>query len=167
MSSHISVGPPQRLSVPATFVAPRPLTGAELSILRSIADVLIPATGESPAATAEPEYDRFLGVALDARADGFDSVVEILADLTDATGADIDKALRALHANQPKKFQVLSAVITGAWLLAPAVRDRVGYPGQARRPARLEEAVDQISDGILDPVVARGFIFTETAEERR
>ncbi|MGI8610418.1 MAG: hypothetical protein ACR2MY_14550 [Candidatus Dormibacteria bacterium] len=138
-----------------------------MSTLRSIADVLIPAVGDNPAATAEPEFDRLLSVALDARADGFDSIVEILGDLKEATAPDIDQALRALHASDPKKFQVLSAVIAGAWLLVPAVRDRVGYPGQARRPARLEEAVDQISDGILDPVMARGYIFTETPEERR
>jgi len=51
-------------------------------------------------------------------------------------------------------------VIAGAWLLIPAVRERIGYPGQRRDPARLEEAADQISDGILDPVIARGPIYT-------
>jgi len=61
---------------------------------------------------------------------------------------------------QPRQFQALSAVVAGAWLLVPAVRARIGYPGQRRDPARLEEAADQISDGILDPVIARGAIYT-------
>jgi hypothetical protein len=71
--------------------------------------------------------------------------------------------LRALHADQPRQFQALSAVVAGAWLLVPAVRARIGYPGQRRDPARLEEAADQISDGILDPVLARGPIYTPDA----
>ncbi len=75
----------------------------------------------------------------------------------------IDQKLRALHAEQPEQFQALSAVVAGAWLLIPAVRARIGYPGQRRDPARLEEAADQISDGILDPVLDRGRIYTPDA----
>jgi len=45
------------------------------------------------------------------------------------------------------------------------VRARIGYPGQRRDPARFEEAVDQLSDGILDPVIARGPIYTPDGTE--
>ncbi len=77
----------------------------------------------------------------------------------------IDQALRGLHAEEPGQFQALSAVVAGAWLLTPTVRARIGYPGQRRDPARLEEAVDQISDGILAPVIARGPIYTSDGTE--
>jgi hypothetical protein len=162
MSTHTPAAAPLRLSVPPKFVAPRQLTAAEMGTMRSIADVLIPACGSNPAATAEPEFDRWLARAVDARADAFDAITAVLDQLHGAAPQQIDEGLRALHAEQPEVFQAVSTVIAGAWLMIPAVRARVGYPGQHRAPARLEEAVDQISDGILDPVLSRGPIFTPT-----
>jgi hypothetical protein len=153
-------GAPARLSVPQKFAAPRQLTAAEVSTLRVIADVLIPASGDNPAATAEPDLDSWLRRAVDARADAFDAITAVLAQLDGAAPDVTDQALRKLHAEQPMTFQALTAVIAGAWLLTPTVRERIGYPGQRRDPARFEEAADQISDGILDPVIARGPIYT-------
>ena len=160
MMSNVSGGTPARLSVPPKFAAPRPLTGAEISTLRAIADVLIPASGDNPAATSEPEFDAWLRRAVDARADAFDVITTVLAQLDGAAPDVIDQALRRLHAEQPVTFQALSAVVAGAWLLTPTVRERIGYPGQRRDPAHFEEAVDQLSDGILDPVMTRGPIYT-------
>lgn len=167
MTTNIPVGPPLRLSVPPRFVAPRQLTDAEVGTLRAIADVLIPASGNNPAATSEPAFDQWLARAVDARADAFDDITAVLAQLDGAAPDTIDQTLRALHADQPKLFQALSTVVAGAWLLVPAVRARIGYPGQRRDPARLEEAADQISDGILDPVIARGAIYTQPGRCRR
>jgi hypothetical protein len=155
MTASIPAGPPPRLSVPPKFVAPRQLTDAELGTLRAVADVLIPAAGDNPAATSEPDFDQWLARAADARADAFDGITAVLAQLDRTAPATIDHTLRALHADQPRQFQALSAVVAGAWLL--------GYPGQRRDPARLEEAADQISDGILDPVLARGPLYTPDA----
>ncbi len=163
MTASIPAGPPPRLSVPPKFAAPRQLTDAEVGTLRAIADVLIPASGDNPAATSEPAFDQWLARAADARADAFDHITAVLAQLDRAAPDTIDQTLRALHADQPRQFQALSAVVAGAWLLVPAVRARIGYPGQRRDPPRLEEAADQISDGILDPVLARGPIYTPDA----
>jgi hypothetical protein len=132
MTTSTPGGPPSRLSVPPKFAAPRPLTSAEVSALRAIADVLIPASGDNPAATSEPDFDAWLVRAVDARADAFGAIAAFLGQL----------------------------VVAGAWLLTSTVRDRIGYPGQRRDPARFEEAVDQISGGILDPVIARGPVYT-------
>jgi hypothetical protein len=153
-------GSTARLSVPPKFVAPRPLTAAEVTTLRAIADVLIPAAGDDPAATAEADFDRWLARAVDARADAFDAITAVAAQFEGATPEAIDEALRTLYAGQPDVFQVVSAVVAGAWLMIPAVRERIGYPGQGGARARLEEAAEQISDGILDPVLARGPVYT-------
>ena len=165
MTTRTPGGAPLRLSVPPKFAAPRPLTGSEVGTLRAIADILIPASGNNPAASSEPDFDAWLGRAVDARADSFGTITGFLADLDGAGPEVLDQALRALHAGEPGQFQVLSAVVAGAWLLTPTVRARIGYPGQRRDPARLEEAVDQISDGILDPVIARGPIYTSDGTE--
>jgi len=151
---------PSRLSVPPKFAAPRQLTQAEVSTLRAVADVLIPSSGDNPGATSEPDFDTCLARAIDARADAFDVITAFIAQIEGAAPEVIDQRLRALHTEQPEQFQALSAVVAGAWLLIPAVRARIGYPGQRRDPARLEEAVDQISDGILEPVIQRGPIYT-------
>ena len=158
-------GSPTRLSVPPKFVAPRPLTSTEVHTLRSIADLLIPAAGDNPAATAEVGFDACLARAIDARADAFEDIVAFIEPLSGAAQEVMDERLRTLHAELPQQFQALSAVVAGAWLLVPAVRQRIGYPGQRRDPARLEEAADEISDGILDPVIERGPIYTPDAAD--
>ena len=160
---------PARLSVPRAFAAPRALTEAEVRALRVIADVLIPAAGSAPgscpAATDEPDFDACLRRAVDARADAFSSITAVLAAVGGASPADVDAAMRSLHGSEPAVFQALSAVIAGAWLLTPTVRARIGYPGQRRDPARFDEAADQLADGILDPVIDRGPIFTPDGTE--
>jgi hypothetical protein len=149
------------LSVPAPFRAPRSLTEAELRTLRAIADHLVPAVGDNPAATAEPGLDDALRTAIDARADAFDEIVDVLAGLVGAGPQQVADTMRDLHAHHPKRFQPLSAVVVGAWLLLPTVRDRIGYPGQRRDPAPIDLGTDQISSGILDPVLERGAIYRE------
>jgi hypothetical protein len=160
MTTSTPGGPASRLSVPPKFAAPRPLTRAEVATLRAIADVLIPAAGGNPAATSEPDFNTWLGRAVDARADAFGAMTAFLARLDGAEPEVLEQALRALDAEQPAQFQALSAVVAGAWLLTPTVRARIGYPGQRHDPAHLEEAADQLSDGILAPVIARGPIYT-------
>ncbi|RRR86073.1 hypothetical protein [Streptomyces sp. RP5T] len=155
---------PLRLSVPPKFRAPRPVTDAELATLRAVADVLIPATDKNPAATQAPDFDSWLHRAVDARADSFGLLTEVLAELDGLDQVALDAALRRLHSEEGESFVVLSAVVAGAWLLVPEVKAAVGYPGQKRDVPRLEEAADQISDGILDPVLDRGFIYTPAPE---
>jgi hypothetical protein len=153
------------LSVPPAFTTPRPLTDEEIATLRAVADVLIPPAGDSPGATAEPGFDDQLRMAADARADAFDEVTAELAALRRAVPSTIDGRLRALHTERPGVFQPLSAIVAGAWLLLPAVRERIGYPGQRRDPAPFDQAADELGSGILEPVLARGTVYTAVPED--
>jgi hypothetical protein len=46
--------------------------------------------------------------------------------------------------------------------MSAQVRNVLGYPGQVRNPAGLEEAVDDLDAGeLLEPVMMRGPIFRE------
>ncbi|MGV9847404.1 hypothetical protein ACWDWU_01175 [Streptomyces sp. NPDC003442] len=164
MSSTTPSDQPSRLSVPSKCHAPRPITARELATLRAVADILVPATGQDAAATDAPDFDSWLRRAVDARADSFDLLTKALADLDGLDQTALDAALRRLHAEKTETFVVLSAVIAGAWLMVPEVRAAMGYPGQKRDVPRLEEAADQLSDGILDPVLERGHFYTPAPE---
>lgn len=154
-----------RLSIPAPFRAPRDLTDPEMTALRAVADILIPAGrhGE-PAATAEPGFDATLRTAVDARADAFDSVTKFLAGVDPDNPDTLAKLLRDAAQDEPDVFQPTSAIVAGAWLLLPAVRERIGYPGQNRNIAPLDQIVDELSDGILDPVLERGPIYVDAGD---
>lgn len=153
------MSPNVKLSVPAVRKAlPRQLTEQELATATRLADVLIHGDTEVGAPSTFAEFREFLDVALTARSDAFDVVVEQLNTVADES--DLKAWLRRCHDKSPEVFHSLSSVLAGAYLLIPQVRQAIGYPGQRRDPADLEEAVDQLSDGVLDPVIERGYIYT-------
>ena len=153
--------PPMRLSAPDhPRRPPRELTERERDGLLRIADALIPEAHDLPAASRAPEYERWLSRSLTARAESF----EVVAAEGDAhCGLDpsaVTSSLRAMSEERPEVFQPLSAILAGAYLMVPDVRQGIGYPGQERRRPRFDEAADEIMDGILDPVIERGPIYT-------
>ena len=143
------------VSVPAAVRAPRPLTDQERTVLARVADTLVPGRDDVPPASAEPGFWDALAVALDARADAFDAIAGALDDLAPVDPDELWARLQSLDTTDPETFQALSAVIAGAWLLTPGTRDRIGYHGQQSDKAGLEEAADEISSGVLDPVLER------------
>lgn len=141
---------------------PRPLTDTEWACLLRIADQLIPARGADPRASDVPDYRNHLNTALAARADAFDALAEVLADLQEQHDERLLESLRVLSQDGSSLFHTLSSVVAGAYLLAPSVRAAIGYPGQHRDPPRVDEAAEELGDGILDPVIERGSVFTVT-----
>lgn len=143
------------VSVPAAVRAPRGLSDQERATLARVADTLIPASGGLTAASAEPGFWDGLTVALDARADAFDAIVDALRALAPTPDGELWGRLRSLDRERPPAFQALSAVITWAWLRAPGTSDRIGYHGQQSEKAGFEAAVAEIMSGVLEPVIAR------------
>jgi hypothetical protein len=152
------------LSVPVPRTElPRELTADELSRLVALADALCGPSGRAEPPSRCAEFPEQLQIALATRSESFDGV---LASAAASAGAvDLVAWLRDLHDSDQVAFQALSAVLGGAYLMVPSVREAVGYPGQRREPPRLEEAVDQIMDGILDPVLERGHFYVAPPEE--
>jgi hypothetical protein len=151
----------QRLSVPRIRkTLPRPLTADELATLTDLADRLCGPSDRVAPPSQHDEFPAMLDLALATRDDSFEAITT--ASATAQNSADRSAWLRSLYDGDPKVFQALSAVLAGAYLMVPQVREAVGYPGQHRNPAKLEEAVDEISDGILDPVLERGHFFVPT-----
>ena len=161
--------PELELSVPKRVRnPPRDLTEEEWTVLEAAADVLVPAFGDSPAASRAPDYRSFARRALAARAEHFDLVVEAVAALLPvaADAGALRERLRAMSTEQAEHFAVLSSVIAGAYVMVPLVKDQIGYPGQGGAAPRVDEAAEQLEDGILDPVIARGAIYTPAAGEQ-
>ena len=168
MGPHENAGatePELRLSVPPRIrSAPRDLTDAEWTTLEAVADCLIPAFGESPSASKAPGYREWVRRALAARAEHFELVVEAIGELGSAD-VSLRDALETMNASKPEHFAVLSSVIAGAYVMVPLIREQIGYPGQGGATPRFDEAVEELEDGILDAVVARGPIYASAGGE--
>lgn len=156
----------QRLSVPARkTLPPRPLTEHELSALLRVADCLIPAAGPNPKASDAEQYTSYLALALAARADVFETVVAGAVTLADVDDDGLWDALKRMWTEDRFTFDPLSSILAGAYFMTPQVKALIGYPGQHRDPAPLQQAADEIGSGILDPVLARGSIYVSAAGE--
>jgi hypothetical protein len=142
-------------------VPPRELTAEEAADLTRIADLLIPGTDTDPAPSSADGFQDALRLALAARSDAFELLLAFALTLRDRGDAEALVRLRAAHEAESPAFQALSTVVAGAYLLLPQIRRNIGYPGQPRDVPRVDEAADQIGDGILDPILERGPIYVE------
>jgi hypothetical protein len=130
-----------------------------------IADCLIPAAGPSPKASDAENYVAYLHLALAARADVFDTVVKAVYSLADVADYELWAALKRMWAEDKFTFDPLSSIVAGAYFMTPQVKELIGYPGQHRDPAGLEDAANELETGILDPVIERGPIYVSAAGE--
>lgn len=140
-------------------VPPRALTPSELAVLLEVADILIPDGSIGPRPSAQAQYPAWLDRALAARRDVFDDVVSTLEELARCPRDGLADELRRISEASADSFEALSSVLAAAYLLIPEVRSEIGYPGQANRPPRFDEAVEQVMSGILDPVIDRGLVY--------
>lgn len=166
MNASLGTTAPQRLSVPPRRTAPpRPLTDAELATLLRIADALIPEVGPNPKGSAAPDYVSYLGLALAARSEAFSTIMAGIERLSAVADTELRAALKQMWAEDRPLFDAVSSVVAGAYFMTPEVKKLIGYPGQRRDPAPLEEAADELGDGLLDPVIERGHIYVSAAGE--
>jgi hypothetical protein len=156
----------RRLSVPTRHTSPpRELTNDELAALLRIADCLIPASGPNPKASEAESYVQYLNLALSARSDVFDAVISAVAKLAEMADDDLWSALKRMWSEDKFSFDPLSAIVAGAYFMTPQVKELIGYPGQHRDVAGLDEAANELTTGILDPVIERGPIYVSAAGE--
>ncbi|MGF0313351.1 hypothetical protein [Rhodococcus sp. IEGM1428] len=152
----------ERLSVPTRVQSlPRELSEEEISAFVAVADVLCAGDGSLPLPSALPSYAQAFKTALLARSDAFNSVANTLATVPFQSKARLAQHLRQLHRDSLELFQPVAAISAGAYLLTPEVSAAIGYKGQVRNYPGAEDIVDDLSDGILDPVIERGKRYIE------
>ena len=156
----------QRLSVPQRHTTPpRELTESELSTLLRIADCLIPADGPNPKASDAVDYTAYLQLALGARTDVFNAVIAGVDKMAGVPESELWEALKRMSVDDKFTFDPLSSIVAGAYFMTPQIMELIGYPGQHRDPAPVDEAANEIATGILEPVLERGHIYVPAAGE--
>jgi hypothetical protein len=129
--------------------------------LISLADILIPAAEDMPAASSVEGYERILGKVLEIRPDLADGVRAVVAMGQDDEPA---KALSELEARERDAFDALGLALATAYYQSPDVRRRLGYPGQVATPIDPDATPDYEAGDLLGPVRAREPFFRDARE---
>lgn len=136
------------------------LTSDEVATLRRVAVTLLPGDEVSPAAADIAGLDELIqqaGVALGREIAALRSALAV-------SPAEIDwDTLRDFAGTHPTDFEVVAAVATGAYFMAPAALSAIGYPQGSRKAPRIDQAADELSSGVLDLVAARESMVREVS----
>ena len=127
----------------------------------------MPGGSVGPPPSELPGYASWLDRALAARRDVFEHIVALAVDVADHPDGKRYAELERRSSRSAGGFDELSSVLAGAYLMHPDVREAIGYPGQAHRVPRFDEAAEQILDGILDPVIERGPVYRDVPTASR
>lgn len=133
----------------------------EVRTLEAVADVLIPRYEDHPSASAAGVGDRWIQVALSLRPDLVGPLRSVLAEI--AGDGDVAAQVGDLGRRDPERFSAVANAVAGAYLMSPAARAAIGYPGQEARPlvVDVEDHID-----LLEAVVERGPIYRPTPGEK-
>ena len=124
-----------------------------LEQLRRVAEILLPGTTDSPAALSLPDFDELLTAAITALGPEAALLNAAVCHLPDELTWD---TLKGFHEADCDAFDIVSTTVAGAYFMSPTVLESIGYPTGPRRAAPFDQAVDELSSGVLEPVIARG-----------
>jgi hypothetical protein len=139
--------------------APSRLTAELRTVFRHLADVLVPAHGRMPAASAVGAHEGLLDDVIKHRPD---IRGDLFRALTTAQGQDPRAAANNLLRRDAAAFNALGLAVSGAYYMSPRVRELLGYPGQESVSYDPYATPNYLTDGMLERVVARGPIYRAT-----
>lgn len=129
------------------------LGNEQLARICTTAEILLPGSPDSPAPGLLPEFEDLVQRAANALSRESSELEEAIARLP----VDLSWNTLAAYANEePERFELIALLVVGAYFMSPTVLAALGLPTGDRRPAPLEQAVDELSSGILDAVLDRG-----------
>jgi hypothetical protein len=124
--------------------------------LRRLADALIPAAHDMPAAGEVGVADRQLDKVLAVRPDLGEPLARAVAD---ADPADYEASLARLRERDREAHDALLLVVVGGYYIDADVRRRLGYDGQQPVEVRPEIIPNYVEEGLIDPLLARGPVY--------
>jgi hypothetical protein len=125
-------------------------------VYRAIADALLPATGQLPAASAAGVADEKLDQILSWRPDLRNDWIRGVRASGDLPPGD---AIKRLETHDRPAYEAIRLTALGAYFLDPAVMAALSYSGQESRLVPPEEQPDYEATGLLEPVRARGQVW--------
>ncbi|PWA11826.1 hypothetical protein DCC39_09310 [Pueribacillus theae] len=129
-------------------------------MLQSIADELIPPFEEMPSASEAEVVTVWAEEVLNLRHDLRQPFFRALRQLKEKESLGSQDSLAYLQENDAEAFNALGLILSGGYLLNPAIRSKLGYPGQVSRVNYdVEDTPDYMCAGLLDPVIKRGPIY--------
>jgi hypothetical protein len=130
----------------------------DLARLAALAEILIPGTDAMPAPRMIDGFEALLKSAVVACGLSKEEIQSAL----DKMPAKLDwETVRKYAAQDSAHFESLALIAGGAYLMAPAVLEKLGFPADRRNPAGAMEAADEYETGILEPVINRGPCFRD------
>lgn len=131
--------------------------------LADVADALIPANDQMPAASAVDVAGRQLDVVLAARPDLLAGLSEAHVLAGDAPASDVLDRLPPTEAAR----EALLLVVAGGYYSSARVNALLDYRGQTPEPVRADTYPPYVAEGLLDSVLERGPIYRPTVESSR
>lgn len=129
------------------------LSPSKLAALRAVAIVLIPGDDRSPAAESLTDLEDLLQRAATAIGAERASLHNAIAMLPDGVTWD---SIGKFADDEPVAFELISTVVAGAYFMSPIVLKSLGYPVGPRSAPPFDLAADELSSGVLAPVLERG-----------
>jgi hypothetical protein len=126
--------------------------------LAELTAVLIEPAKSLPAPAAIEGFADLIGVAARAAGVGEAEVAGAVAQLPAQLDAE---SVRRFSVDSPAAFETLSVICAGAYTMAPAVLESLGFPRDRQNPAGPMDAADEYETGILEPVVNSGRTFRD------
>lgn len=127
--------------------------------LARIADVLVPAYEEMPAASSVGIAGDLLDKALRARPDLATDCRRAVRDCADPPSPE---ALEQLAEEDPDGFGALMVLVLGGYYMSTEVRKLLHYAGQEALRIDIGELPAYIEEELLDEVIGRGPIYRTT-----
>ena len=126
--------------------------------LAALADLLIPASGQMPAASSVGVAQGQLDVVLKARPDLLPGLLRAWAITQDA---EPQAALDTVSGLDSAAYDAVRIVVAGGYYAHPGVRDLLGYTGQQPKVVRVDVIPEYVEEGLLERVLERGPLYRD------
>jgi len=151
---------PDRLSVSKPKKAPtRLFTTVELATLRRVADTLIPAGEGVLSCGSVSDFDNLATRAAGILDKSFSDLIATLENLSMVPQEELWTTLESFSKDEPQKFYVLSTLVAGIYIYSDEIKQELNYPVPHRNPPDMFDVADELSSGILDPVIGGNYTY--------
>lgn len=133
--------------------APGWLSDVHVDRVRAVAGILLRDPTDSPSPDDLSDFTDLVQRAAGALSREHDALEQAIEQLPSHICWD---SVASYAADEPEGFELLALLIVGAYFMSPTVTVALGLPIGERRAAPPEQAVDELSSGIMDAVLERG-----------